>query len=186
MRNRVVLYGTLKNAYIQDDEQYYVFETRRLSGVVDQIHVKNKTKISLSPGVNFTVIGELGSRPLTNNKSMLVVNALEINRENSALENYCIYTGLVTRIPKMRKTPYGKEITELYVSTEDSFGKEVKVVSLAWYSGAYWAEANISTGDFVTIEGRIQTREYNCENDGCKKYFTEVCVDSILIEDMIN
>lgn len=76
-------------------------------------------------------------------------------------QNEVKFIGTIERVPKTRKTPKGKTITDLFIRVPSEFEKSFYCIVpvIAWNDTAE-AAANMAAGDEVEIEGRLQSREY--------------------------
>ena len=59
----------------------------------------------------------------------------------------------------LRKTPLGREIADLLIAVNRSYGKSDYIPSICWGRNARYA-SGFEVGSHVQIWGRIQSREY--------------------------
>lgn len=74
-------------------------------------------------------------------------------------ENLISLDGYICKKPIYRKTPLGREITDILLAVNRSYGKSDYVPMICWGRNARFAE-NLEVGTRLQIEGRIQSREY--------------------------
>lgn len=73
--------------------------------------------------------------------------------------NQILLDGYVCKDPIYRKTPLGREIADLLVAVNRSYGKSDYIPCICWGRNARFA-ARFEVGVHVQIWGRIQSREY--------------------------
>ncbi len=97
------------------------------------------------------------------NRLMLSVFAREIEFVEEEKEEYKsnqIYLdGYVCKEPIYRKTPLGREIADLLIAVNRSYGKSDYIPCICWGRNARFA-SGFEVGSHVEIWGRIQSREY--------------------------
>lgn len=74
-------------------------------------------------------------------------------------ENYIFLDGYICKQPIYRKTPHGREIADILLAVNRSYGKTDYIPCIAWGRNARFA-GNLEVGTRLQIEGRIQSREY--------------------------
>ncbi len=67
--------------------------------------------------------------------------------------------GFICKSPVYRKTPLGREITDLLIAVNRGYGKSDYIPCVTWGRNARYA-ADFKVGAAVDITGRIQSREY--------------------------
>lgn len=73
--------------------------------------------------------------------------------------NSVFLDGHICKSPVYRTTPFGREITDIILSTSRSFGKLDYIPCIAW--GRYAEQAaGFDVGTRIRIRGRIQSRNY--------------------------
>ena len=90
-------------------------------------------------------------------------------------------TGYICKQPIYRKTPLGREITDVLLAVNRPYGKSDYIPCIVWGRNARFAEA-LSVGTCVEIFGRIQSREYQkkiSENEFETRTAYEVSVSRI-------
>lgn len=73
--------------------------------------------------------------------------------------NQILLGGYICKDPIYRKTPLGREIADLLVAVNRSYGKSDYIPCICWGRNARFA-ARFEVGVHVQIWGRIQSREY--------------------------
>ena len=100
--------------------------------------------------------------------------------------NQILLDGYICKDPIYRKTPLGREIADLLVAVNRSYGKSDYIPCICWGRNARFA-ARFEVGVHVQIWGRIQSREYVkklSETETEKRVAYEVSVSKVeFIED---
>ena len=90
--------------------------------------------------------------------------------------------GRLTRDPELRRTSNGKAVTSFNLAVERNFKSDDQeadfINCVCWGRIAENTERYCSKGSLVSVDGRIQTRNYE-NNQGQKVYVTEVIADSV-------
>lgn len=81
----------------------------------------------------------------------------ELDGENAS--NQIFLDGYICKDSVYRKTPLGREIADLLVAVNRSYGKSDYIPCICWGRNARFA-AGFEVGSHVQIWGRIQSREY--------------------------
>ena len=95
--------------------------------------------------------------------------------------NYIFLDGFICKEPVYRKTPLGREIADLLIAVNRSYGKSDYIPCICWGRNARYASA-FEVGGHVLIWGRIQSREYMKrigENETQKRIAYEVSVSKL-------
>ena len=103
------------------------------------------------------------------------------NEDEERKSNYITLDGYVCKAPVYRKTPLGREIADLLVAVNRSYGKSDYIPCICWGRNARYASA-FEVGGHVLIWGRIQSREYMKrigENETEKRVAYEVSVSKL-------
>lgn len=74
-------------------------------------------------------------------------------------ENYISLDGYICKQPTYRKTPFGREISDVLLAINRPYGKSDYIPCVAWGRNAGFA-STLEVGTRLKIEGRIQSREY--------------------------
>jgi single-strand DNA-binding protein len=97
--------------------------------------------------------------------------------------NRALLVGRLTRDPELRRTSNGKAVASFNLAVERNFKKENEqeadfINIVAWGKVAENTANYCSKGSLVSVDGRIQTRNYE-NNQGQKVYVTEVVAESV-------
>ena len=79
--------------------------------------------------------------------------------EDDIKSNQIYLDGYICKEPIYRKTPLGREIADLLVAVNRSYGKSDYIPCICWGRNARYASA-FEVGEHVQIIGRIQSRTY--------------------------
>ena len=97
------------------------------------------------------------------NKLVLSVFAREIEFvdeiSENARTNQIFLDGYICKEPIYRKTPLGREIADLLIAVNRSYGKSDYIPCICWGRNARFA-SGFEVGGHVQVWGRIQSREY--------------------------
>lgn len=121
------------------------------------------------------------------NRLVLSVFAQEVEFVDKIPEgersNWIFLDGYICKEPIYRKTPLGREISDLLIAANRSYGKSDYIPCICWGRNARFV-SGISIGSRVQVYGRIQSREYTKKlDDGVaeKRTAYEVSVNKIEI-----
>ena len=98
--------------------------------------------------------------------------------------NKVILIGRLARDPEMRTTPSGVATTSFTIAVQRNYAnaqgdREADFINcVAWRKQAENIAKYCTKGSQVSVEGRIQTRNYDAQ-DGTKRYVTEVIADNV-------
>ena len=149
-------------------ESFYTFplEAARLSGATDKINIIVRDElmesIQLCEAEKICVVGELRS---FNNKSgegaklVITVLAKELYLCDDDDLNEVHLIGTLCKKPNLRMTPMGRDICDLMLAVNRRYGRSDYLPCITWGLKAREA-AEWGTGTMVTLEGRIQSRNY--------------------------
>ena len=101
--------------------------------------------------------------------------------------NKAFILGNVTRDPELRSTAGGQSVCSFSVATnrfyKDQSGQRQQAAEfhniVAWGRLAEISQQYLKKGALVFIEGRIQTRSWQDQNSGQKRYKTEVVAETM-------
>lgn len=79
--------------------------------------------------------------------------------EEDVKSNQIFLDGYICKEPIYRKTPLGREIADLLIAVNRSYGKSDYIPCICWGRNARFA-SGFAVGAHVQIWGRIQSREY--------------------------
>ena len=175
-------------------EQFYIFSisVKRLSGMLDTIPVTiSERAINISEirvGKRFKIYGQFRSfnKHMENeHRLILSVFARDImeldDNQLDVNENYIFLDGYICKEPLYRKTPLGREIADLLVAVNRSYGKSDYIPCISWGRNARYA-SGLDVGTHIKICGRIQSREYTkriSETESEQRMAYEVSVSGI-------
>lgn len=133
-----------------------------------------------------SVTGQLRSyNKNIDNKNRLVltvfVRDLKVSKEDNKDPNSIFLDGYICKAPVYRKTPLGREITDLLVAINRPYNKSDYIPSIVWGRNAKFAKS-LKVGDRIQMWGRVQSREYEKKTeDGnvLKKVAYEVSISRI-------
>ena len=101
--------------------------------------------------------------------------------EDDIKSNQIYLDGYICKEPIYRKTPLGREIADLLVAVNRSYGKSDYIPCICWGRNARYA-SSFEVGSHVEVYGRIQSREYIkklSETDTEKRIAYEVSVSKL-------
>lgn len=73
--------------------------------------------------------------------------------------NHISFDGYICKQPNYRKTPLGREISDILLAVNRPYGKSDYIPCIAWGRNARFADG-LEVGTRLKIDGRIQSREY--------------------------
>jgi len=153
-------------------ESFYVFnlEVPRLSGNEDIIPITISERLianfDLTIGKKVVIEGQFRSyNSYENEKNRLVLTVFakdiidykEEQEEN--VSNEVVLNGYVCKKPIYRKTPFGREISDILLAVNRAYNKSDYIPCIAWGRNARFCE-NMEVGTEVKIVGRVQSRTY--------------------------
>ncbi|MBC6004159.1 Helix-destabilizing protein [uncultured Clostridium sp.] len=182
-------------------EKFYSAKIKihRLSDTYDVLPITISERllqeVNLSENNLIDVVGQLRSYNKnidSKNKLVLTVFAREIKdvEEDTKDPNSIFLDGYVCKNPIYRKTPLGREITDLLVAINRPYNKSDYIPSIVWGRNAKFAK-NLKVGDRIQMWGRVQSRDYEKKLDNGeveKRVAYEVSISKIkrLDENNIN
>lgn len=177
-------------------EKFYnvMISVKRLSGSEDEIMCQISERLIdidiLKEDVYLHIGGQFRSFNKviddTHRKLILSVfcRSIEIldNIDDITNTNTIKLQGFICKDPTYRKTPLGREITDLLVAVNRPYGKSDYIPCITWGRNAIFA-SKLEVSSNIEIIGRIQSREYTkVDNEGnsSKNIAYEVSVNKIL------
>ena len=177
MENNVItLVGTVETeaeySHSVLEEEFFSFMVRvpRLSENDDLLPVtvsKKQLDTSLiKAGNKIKVKGQLRSyNKYTQTKTRLILTvfakgiapALSEDEDNP---NEIFINGFICKAPIYRRTPFGREITDLIIAVNRAFNRSDYIPAIAWGKNAGYSES-LEVGSNVMLWGRLQSRNYN-------------------------
>ncbi len=196
--NQVFITGKVISGFTFSHEVYgegfYLLEVsaQRLSDVEDHIPVMvserlvNVRKDCL--GLYVRVAGQFRSynrHEEEKNRLVLSVFARDIcfveEECARAKSNQIFLDGYICKAPVYRRTPLGREIADMLIAVNRSYGKSDYIPCICWGRNARFV-SGFTVGDHMQIWGRIQSREYVkkiSENESQKHTAYEVSVSRL-------
>lgn len=170
--NVLKLCGVIDSTPVVDHEvfgeQFYRMDLKvpRLSGTYDILPVTVSERLmdgEVAPGVRIGVSGQLRSyNKVIGGSGRLLLTAfaqqLETPDDNEN-PNTVQLTGAICKPPSFRTTPFGREIADLMLAVNRSYGKSDYIPCITWGRTARYA-VGLKTGDKVQLVGRFQSRNY--------------------------
>ena len=171
--NQVSLVGEIVSDFEYSHEVYgegfYLVElsVSRLSDFVDYIPVMVSERLI---NVEESYIGQqvyiggqfrsFNRHDEKRNRLVLTVFAREIElTDNEDAMNQIFLDGYICKDAIYRKTPLGREIADLLVVVNRSYGKSDYIPCIAWGRNARFVK-DLGIGEKVEVQGRIQSRKY--------------------------
>ena len=165
--------GDFQYSHMMYEEVFYrnTIKTTRISGKKDIVPILVSEKVLKTIQPNKGDIVEAKGHFRSYNKkdldgrSHLILNVFvrEMNildEYNSEDENIIkIAHGFICKPPIFRKTPLGRDITDLMVAVNRQYIKSDYIPCIVWNEDAVLA-ASLQVGDEIQFKGRIQSREY--------------------------
>ena len=194
--NIVNLKGTIENnlqfSHEIFGEKFYTTKIKinRLSESYDVLPITISERlleeVDLNENKLVKVTGQLRSyNKNIDNKNRLVltifVRDIKQEEEDNKDPNSIFLDGYVCKEPIYRKTPLGREITDLLVAINRPYNKSDYIPSIVWGRNAKFAK-NLNVGDRIQMWGRVQSRVYDKKLEGgnsVKKTAYEVSVSKI-------
>ena len=174
--NHLVLKGTVDSELTFSHEVYgegfykFILKVQRLSETFDYIPVTISERlirdVTVEAGKDVTVMGQFRSYNNFSgegNRLTLTVFAADIypmdEMSDYSNPNEITLDGYICKAPIYRKTPFGREISDLLLAVNRSYNKSDYIPCIAWGRNARYCE-NLKVGEEIRIWGRIQSREY--------------------------
>ena len=119
------------------------------------------------------------------NRLVLSVFAREISfvdgEGDKVKSNQIFLDGYICKTPIYRRTPLGREISDMLLAVNRPYGKSDYIPCICWGRNARFASA-FEVGEHVQVVGRIQSREYTkkiTETETQKRVAYEVSVSKL-------
>ena len=155
---------------IYEEKFYKVYvEVERLSNSSDNLPVIISERLidisTLKQGDAVEIEGQFRSyNDLSEEKSKLVLSVFAKTIEVKTISevaklNDIFLEGFICKKPIYRKTPLGREISDILIAVNRSYKKSDYIPCILWWRNAKFSE-NLEVGTKVKIEGRIQARKY--------------------------
>lgn len=171
-KNRVFLRGVLldqpEHSHENHGKQFDRFQlsVERLSGAYDHLNIIAEHGLTegldWSQGPFIEVEGEIRSfnnRTGQGRKLVVSVYAHSLRCAMGDPENQVTLVGTLCREPIYRRTPLGREITDVMLAVERKYRRRDYIPCILWGSVARMA-ASCPKGTELEIQGRLQSRSY--------------------------
>lgn len=178
--NKVSISGTVTDEAVVDYEKYeemfyrFIVAVRRTSGIEDHIPCLISERLYdpaiIRSGAKVKLSGQFRSyNCCTDGKSHLILYVFvkEIELQDGDEEDGCnqiSLNGFLCKAPVYRRTPKGKEIADCLVAVNYAYGRSAYIPCICW-GGTARNAAYLTVGTNIEIEGRIQSRIYQKENE---------------------
>lgn len=180
-KNFVQLCGTAAGEPTPSHENHgqqfcrFPFAVRRLSGQTDTLWViatmDQLRQLLPLTGRRLAVDGQLrsfnnksgrGSRLVISVFAQLLVPAGEEDEDR----NRIALRGVICKPPVLRRTPLGRCISDMMLAVNRRYGRADYLPCIAWGQVAM-ITGNMSVGEALSLEGRVQSRAYTKVVEGC-------------------
>ncbi len=153
------------------NEIFYKFhiKIKRLSENYDILPVTISERIIdknlMTPDKFINIIGQIRSYNNYDSndgktKLILTIFARQINFEiPDENPNQAFLNGYICKSPVYRKTPFGREITDILLAVNRSYNKSNYIPCIVWGRNAKLA-AKLNIADNIKVQERMQSREY--------------------------
>ena len=147
---------------------YYKFPlaVRRLSGTEDVLNIvmtqQQLEALEIEETQRLKIWGEVRS---FNNRSgvgpRLIITVLSKAAvfTDDDFDNTVLLTGTLCKEPTLRRTPMGREICDMMLAVNRSYGRSDYLPLIAWGAAAREA-AELTVGSEISVTGRLQSRKY--------------------------
>ena len=170
--NNIILRGSLTElpqfSHENHGRRFYrlYLEVPRLSGAVDilPVIIQEKTLFDLDPsaGEMLTVTGQIRSHNFRQDGTrhlLIFVFATEIVSEDGEPINEAHIEGLICRTPTYRRTPLGREISDIILAVPRAFRRADYLPCILWGRTAQDI-SSCQVRQRISIDGRLQSRIY--------------------------
>ena len=174
--NQVTMIGEIVSEFEFSHEVYgegfYLVDisVSRLSDSVDYIPLMVSERLvdvtQSYIGETISVSGQFRSYNRHEEKKNLLILSVFVRElefvdeiEDDIKSNQIYLDGYICKEPIYRKTPLGREIADLLVAVNRSYGKSDYIPCICWGRNARYA-SSFEVGSHVEVYGRIQSREY--------------------------
>lgn len=170
--NYTRLVGTMAGApvfsHVSRSQEFFSFplEVERLSGAVDTLNIlvrKNQlSELAVQDAEKLCVLGQVRSfnnRRGSGARLVITVLARELSFCDEDDSNLVRLTGTLCKPPNLRTTPMGRDICDLMLAVNRSYGRSDYLPCICWGIRARQAAA-WTVGTQLELEGRLQSRQY--------------------------
>lgn len=171
-KNQILLHGkitkqpTFSHSTHGTDYFMFPFSVSRLSGAYDHVKIMAPSSLleenSITSGDILTIAGDIRSfnnHQTTGRRLVITVHAHTFIREYGEDINNLNLTGTLCKSPIHRRTPLGRDICDMMIAVNRSYGRTDYLPCISW--GILAQRCGILTvGTHVSLEGRLQSRVY--------------------------
>lgn len=170
--NHAVLRGTAAAepvfSHTNHGVDFFVFplSVPRLSGTEDRLNVVVPQPLldehPPTPGRRLEVTGEVrtfNNRTGPGSRLVITLLARALTDTEEPPCNQLALSGVLCKPPVLRRTPLGREICDLMLAVNRRYGRADYLPCIAWGALAQRC-GELSVGDCVELEGRLQSRLY--------------------------
>lgn len=192
--NNIILSGEAsvpKFSHVSHGKKIYEFaiESQRESGIIDTLPCMIAEGIvnEIYDNQFVKITGEIRTKNFDvdgKRKLVIYVWIKGVLEYTGIDENFLILNGTLCKDPVLRKTPRGKEISDMIVGRSDDYKRTAYIPCIAWNKEARYV-SKFGVGASVSIQGRLQSRIYEkFLDDGMRELRTayEVSVNDIQID----
>lgn len=144
----------------------FLLEIPRLSGTADLLPVVAAEDVldaaAVTDGDFIRIEGQIrsfNSRAETGRKLIISVYADALNCCDGQPENAVSLTGVICKMPTLRRTPLGREICDIMLAVSRRYHRTDYIPCILWGRTAQEC-ALLSTGSRLELHGRLQSRNY--------------------------
>lgn len=172
LSNRVLLIGnpvsTPVYSHSNHGRDFYTFslDVCRLSGTVDRLPIlipyELMAQCPITESDNLCITGQLrtyNSRKPNGRRLILSLLAQTLEFTELPHDNQVTLHGTLCKDPNYRRTPLGREICDIMLAVNRTYGKADYIPCILWGKDAVTA-ASYPAGTPLTLTGRLQSREY--------------------------
>ena len=178
--NQVTVIGSVASEFTYSHEVFgegfYMVDVavNRLSENADILPITVSERLLMNQnivcGKHVKIKGQLRSyNNYTGNRSRLVLTIFVrdiqvLDEEQMHNENEIILNGFICKAPIYRKTPFGREISDVLIAVNRAYNKSDYIPCITWGRNARYI-SSLEVGTAVKVWGRIQSRVYQKKND---------------------
>ncbi len=171
-KNQILLHGKMcggmRHSHSSHGTRYYLFPfaVTRLSGAEDLVEVMVADRVAeqvpFQVGDSLTVAGEVRSynnHSTVGRKLVITVHAHSLKREEGQDMNALHLAGTLCKHPVHRRTPLGRDICDMMLAVNRSYGRTDYLPCISWGALAQRC-GRLTVGTPIALEGRLQSRIY--------------------------
>ena len=147
---------------------YATLSVPRLSGAEDLLPITVSERLMddtpLTIGSKLALDGQLRSynKVIEGAGRLLITGFAQhlVDPDSDENPNQVQLTGALCKLPSYRTTPFGREIADLMLAVNRSYGRADYIPCIAW-GGLAEETSLLGVGDPLSFEGRVQSRLYH-------------------------